>query len=107
MVPAYMLTIDIFAKNANISETEFRESIAPCLTYLSALKGAFDKKPCSDPDVYQDGCSKLWSARYVLMISVGRERGQYLSQLYQAIFRLIAFEFPNFEVCAEANQWNF
>lgn len=107
MVPAYMLTVDITAKDIAISETEFRESIAPCLTYLSALKGAFDKKPCDDPDVHQDDCSKLWSARFVLLISVGKERGQFLSQLYHAIFRLIAFELPCFDVRADASRWNF
>jgi hypothetical protein len=44
MLPVYNLVVDIIAENTSISEKEFRELISPCLTYLDALKGAFDKK---------------------------------------------------------------
>ncbi|MDR1370915.1 MAG: hypothetical protein LBJ72_12460 [Dysgonamonadaceae bacterium] len=110
MVPAYALTVDIIFDNPNLGEIEFRETISPCLIYLDALKGAFDKKPCDvsfyPPDI-RNGKTTGWSARCVLMISVGKDRGEYLTQLYQAIVRLIVLELPDFEVRAEFAKLNF
>jgi len=104
MNKSFNLVVDITANNRNLSEIEFREQIALCISYLHALKGAFDKEPCKvfffPPG--QDGeNSKLWSVRCVVMIWVGKERGQYLLELYDAIVNLIIFELPDFEVRAE------
>ncbi|MCL2651147.1 MAG: hypothetical protein FWD60_09025 [Candidatus Azobacteroides sp.] len=110
MVPAYLLCVDITANDAITCETEFRESLAPCVAYLDSLKGAFEKQPCSvsfyPPDPQSEN-SKQWSARCIVMISVGRERGEYLLELYQAIVNLIIFELPDFEIQAEASKLNF
>ncbi len=106
MVPAYSLVVDIVAKGISIEEREFRASVSPCLTYLDALKGAFDKKPASST-FYQDENSKEWSLRCALMISVGQERGIYLADLFEAIVKLIAFELPDYEVSGESAKLNF
>lgn len=110
MLPSYVLSVDILAGNATIDEKEFRELISPCLAYLDALKGAFDRKPCVkkyfSPEQHEDA-SKGWSVRCVLMISVGKNRADYLTQLYEAIVRLIVHELPDLHVQAEMNQLNF
>lgn len=100
MVPVYTLIIDI-AQNSNpIDEAKFRERIAPCQAYLDALKGAFDRKPCTlkyyPPDV-QNGVSG-WSVRAIVLISVGAKRAEYLIQLYHTIARLVALDLPEFDV---------
>lgn len=110
MLPAYLLTINITAKGSDLSETEFRELLAPCIAYLDALSGAFDKKPCSasfyPPDPESEN-SKEWSVRCAIMISLGRERAKFLTQLYNAIVRLIIFECPDFEIRAGINKLQF
>ena len=110
MLPVYNLVVDITTMDTTIEEEEFRELISPCLTYLDALKGAFDRKPCAVvffPPENQDECPKGWSVRCVLMISVGKKRAEYLMQLYQAIVYLIGFELPDLEVRAESSQFQF
>lgn len=108
MLPAYTLTVDITANSPSFSEKEFQDIIAPCLVHLHALKGAFDKKPASVtyyPPL--EDSSKGWSARCVLMISVGKQRAEYLLQLYEAIVYLIDFELPDFEIEAESSIFEF
>jgi hypothetical protein len=106
MLPAYTLRIDIISKGISINEIEFRESVSPCLTYLDALKGAFDKRPASY-QFFQDQNSKEWYVRCVLMISVGQERARYLVDLFDAIIRLIAFELPDYEIVGESDKLIF
>lgn len=110
MVPVYFLSIDITANDSITSEKKFRESLAPCIAYLDSLRGAFEKKPCSvfvfPPDP-QTGNSRQWSARFVVTISVGKERGEHLLELYRAIVNLIMFELPYFDIQAEANKLKF
>ena len=107
MLPGYTLSVYITAKNTLLSEEEFQELISPCLTYLHALKGAFDKKPCNYV-ISRDSLTKELSVRCVLMISLGRQRAEHLLELYRAIVRLIAFELPDgFDLQAESSQLNF
>ena len=106
MVSAYNLVVDITAKNITIADKEFRDIISPCLTYLDALKGAFDRKPCS-VTFYPSKNSTGASVRCVLMISVGKSRAYYLQQLYQAMVRLIEFELPDFEILSEVEKFEF
>ena len=108
MLPLYTLTVDFTAPNTSFSEKEFRELVAPCVVYLDALKGAFDKKSCS-VTYYppQEDTATGWSARCVLMISLGKERAVYLMQLYEAIVNLIVFELPDFEIRAESGKFQF
>ena len=102
------LGIDITSKDAALSETEFRELIAPSISYLDALSGAFEKKPCGvffyPPD--PDKNSKQWSARCATVIYVGKERREYLIELYRAIVNLIVLELPDCEVRAEGMTLN-
>lgn len=110
MLPAYNLIIDITTTERNLDERTFIEQVAPCLDYLKALKGSFDRVPCET--VYyspheQNNKNEYWSARTVVIISVGKQRAEYLIQLYKAMVRLIVLELPDFEVQAEINQMNF
>jgi hypothetical protein len=109
MVPLYNLVVDITANDTITCEKEFREQLAPCIAYLDALRGAFGKKPCNVtfyPPDFQSENSKQWSARCVVMISVGKERGEHLIELYRAIVNLILFELPDFGVQAEVGKMN-
>ena len=110
MVPSFSLFMNIKTMDSNLCETEFRELIAPCIAYVDALKGAFDKGRCTvsfcPPDPLSEN-SKEWSARCAVMISVGKERGEHLIELYNAIVRLITFELPNFQIQAEVVKMNF
>ena len=110
MLPAYLLKIEITAKNITIDEERFRELLAPSLNHLDALMGAFDRKPSTQvfyPPYTQDDNSEWWSARGVVMISLGKNRAEYLIQLYQAIVHLIELELPDFEVQAEISKFQF
>ncbi len=112
MVPAYMLTVDISADCSTIGEEDFRASTASSLHHLSVLKGAFDRNPDTLTNrqvVVQkdDNNIDCYFVREVVLISVGRQRGEYLGQLYELIVHLIELELPNFHVQFEISQLNF
>lgn len=103
MLSMYSLKLDIISHDPFMDEEEFRGLTAPCLSYLDALKGAFDKKPSAVkfyPPSHSDNAIG-WSLRCVLSISVGKDRGQNLMNLYPAIVRLIDYDLPDFEIQAE------
>ncbi|MBA3986935.1 MAG: hypothetical protein H0X63_10275 [Flavobacteriales bacterium] len=113
MLPAYTLTIDIISLNPMISEELFREQVASSLAYLDALKGSFDRTPCtkrfhqytSQDEEFEPGC---WSVRAIVLISIGKQRAAYLLELYKAISHLIMLEAPySFEVNAQINDFWF
>ena len=112
MLPAHVLIVDIVAPNPTIDEAQFRARAEPCLTYLSALKGAFDRFPCTTsyypPDAQKSvPDNEVWSVRGIVMISVGKERAKYLLQLYDALIQLIIFELPDFEIRSEVKKLEF
>lgn len=101
MLPEYILTIDVIAPNSTIDEKPFRELLAPCLSLLDSLKGAFDRRPSTIvyyPPGAQYDIPDCWSARGIVMISLGKDRAECLVELYRAIARLIALELPECEV---------
>lgn len=101
MVSSFILQIDIVAKDISIEGEAFREEVDQCLTYLDSLSGAFSRKPCTvryySPHEPLD-MSEYWSVRAIVMISIGRVRALHLIDLYEAMWRLIVLELPNFEV---------
>lgn len=109
MLPSYNLVIDIETADTTISEEQFREQVAHGLKHLDALKGAFDRSPCTvsyyPPSVQYDRPS--WSVRAVIMISVGKKRAEYLLQLYEAMIRLTTLELPHLIVRAEIAVFDF
>ena len=112
MVPAYVFVIDISTPKNEISFEKFREQVEPCLNYLVVLKGAFDSKPCTITYYPQDAQSEtldteLWSVRCVVMISIGKQRAQNLICLYEAIYNLILFELPLFDIKAQTDKFEF
>lgn len=112
MLPAYTLIINITSKDKAISGTKFQEQVSPCLGYLDALKGAFSRVPCSTTYYapFQQGYnSEFWAVSALVMISLGKNRAEYLMDLYKSIVKLIVHELPasDFEVQAEISQMNF
>lgn len=112
MLPAYNLIVNITSKDKTISGTKFQEQVSPCLGYLDALKGSFSRVPCSTTYYapFQQGYnSEFWSVSAVVMISLGKNRAEYLINLYKSIVKLIEHELPDsyFEVQAKINQMNF
>ncbi|HCY81884.1 MAG TPA: hypothetical protein DHV22_09945 [Xanthomarina gelatinilytica] len=112
MLPSYILVVDIVAPSPTISEEQFRSQVEPCLSHLSALKGAFDRSPCTityyPPGVHNENPdNEVWSVRGLVMISVGKARAEYLNHLYKAMMRLITLELPDFEVHCEASKFEF
>lgn len=112
MVGMYTLVIDIVAGAETTSQKEFVEQVAPCLSYLDALKGSFDRTPCHvayypPHELPENPDNDFWSLRAVVMISVGKQRAEYLVGLYMAVARLIALELPHFEVRHEIGGWKF
>ncbi|MFT3994816.1 MAG: hypothetical protein QM660_10940 [Dysgonomonas sp.] len=108
MLPAYTFTVDIISNDPNISEEQFKNEISECIGYLDALKGAFDKKTATTtyyPPEEND--KKGWSARCVVLISLGKDRALHLMKLYDAMFNLIEFELSHFEVRAESACFKF
>lgn len=110
MLPAYNLTIDITASSATIDGEQFATLLAPCQAHLSALQGAFSRKPCTltyyPPDV-QLGSSARWSARGAVMISLGKDRAEFLLQLYESIAQLITLQLPDCEVEVQISKFQF
>lgn len=104
MLSVYSFKIDIISHDSSMNEEEFRELTDPCLSYLEALEGAFGKKPYGATYYPPSHCenSTGWSLQYVIMISVGKERGENLIRFYPALARLIELEFPDFEIQAES-----
>jgi hypothetical protein len=112
MLPAYILTVDITTESQSISYEQFQAKVAPSLAYLDALKGVFDRSPCSItyyPPVAPHSTHEWeeWSVRGNVIISLGKQRAEYLKSLYEAIVRLIMLELPDFEVRAESNRFQF
>lgn len=108
MVSVFPLYVDICARDENIDEATFRELVAPCIFYLNALGGAVDKKSCTEiyyPPGTVAECSKVWSARFLLMPSVGQVRAAHLINLYKAIVDLISYVLPDFDVQAEMSEF--
>ncbi len=106
MASSYFFGISIISKDETVSEKEFREQVEPCLTYLSVLSKSFGSHNCistfhppsSDKlEAFQD----FWSVRSALMISLGKQRAESLIELYKAIYRLISFELPDFDILSE------
>lgn len=109
MLPLYTLRVHITDENNSMSEDTFREQVAPYLIHLHALKGAFDRKPCT-VEYYPPSAEHNrfgWSLQGIVMISVGRQRGESLNLLYQAIVDLITLELPHLHVEAELGKFQF
>src|SRR5690606_37231664 len=109
MLPLYTLRVHITDVDNSMSEDTFREQVAPCLSHLDALKGAFDRKPCT-VEYYppNDGHNTYgWSLQGIVMISVGKQRGEYLNLLYQTIVDLITLELPHLLVEYEIGLFRF
>jgi len=112
MLSSYVLIVDIVASNPTIDEEQFRVQVEPCLAHLTALKGAFDRSPCTTNYYPPDAQSlipdnEFWSTRSVVMISLGKKRAEYLVQLYDAIAQLITLELTDFEVRSEVKKLEF
>jgi hypothetical protein len=107
MLSAYILTIDITSDDPSIDEHKFRNQVAPSLIHLDYLKGAFDRTPSTiiyyppDPQDYRF----CWSVRGIVMISLGKQRAEFLNQLYQSISRLIILELPHLKVTSEISKF--
>lgn len=109
MVPLLTLTVDITSHDFTTSQEQFRASVSPSLNHLRALEGAFRRNACTVDfhPPYARNDVQFWSARAVVMISVGKARREHLVHLYQAIVDLIVFELPGFEVAASIGEFQF
>ncbi len=109
MLSAYILTIDIATLDRTISEQEFQKLVAPSLEHLDHLKRAFDRSP-STKKYYPPGehnSAHGWSVRGVVLISVGKQRGDALLRLYKSISELILHELPDLDISAHADVKRF
>ena len=107
MLPVYILSVDITASDATICEEKFREQVAPSLAHLDGLKGSFDRSPCTIT-YYPPGAQDeilAWSARGVVLVSLGKKRSEYLLHLYKSIVRLITLELPHLVVTAQIDKY--
>lgn len=112
MVPLYTFVADIFAPEYISSEEEFRSIIDQHLIYLRSFPVAYGRTECTE--VYyppSDDSEALdygrWSYRCVLMLSVGKNKILQIGMIYEALLKLLAYELPEFQITADADQWNF
>ena len=109
MLPVYNLVVDITAADKALSEKKFRAQVEPHLIYFDALRGAFHRGPCSityyPPN--EQHKTEYWSVRAVVMVSLGKQRADYLIQLYKAVVRLLELELPQFRMQAEVSVLRF
>lgn len=112
MLSSYNLIIDVVSKDKTIGEMQFREQVDLNLNVLNELRGAIGRgsgsivyfAPNESPLNPDFG---FWSARGVVLISVGKERGDNLLLLYHSLVDLIAFALPEFEIRAETAVLSF
>lgn len=97
MVPLHIVNIDVSDTEGFTSEIEFRELLTACQEHLDALQGAIDTKTSAvayfPPN---EGCqnAKGWSARYILMFSVGQKRIEPLMHLTDLVASYIQATLP-------------
>lgn len=113
MVSTYILTIDIYAKGLDVSKEEFETDINQSKPVLVALSSAFGRES-TDLTFYPPYAAdestpnyEWWSARFVVLVSVGKKRAESLIILYQAISRLLMHELPDYEVGYTVDEWKF
>ncbi|MGC1471506.1 MAG: hypothetical protein WA775_02845 [Psychroserpens sp.] len=73
------------------------------------MKGSFDRSP-STKTFHQPDASNgndWWEVIGVVMISVGKDRGEYLLNLYDSISQLISLQLPHLEIEFETNILSF
>lgn len=112
MVPLYTFVADIFAPEYVTSEEEFRSIIDQHLVYLRSFPVAYGRSQYSEvyypPSDDSDAMDyRRWSYRCILMLSVGKNKISQIGKIYEALLKLLAFELPDCEITAEADQWNF
>jgi hypothetical protein len=112
MVPVYTFVADIIASPSITSEEQFREAIDQHLIYLRSFPVAYGRSQCKEVYYPPSGDndkpdSELWAYRCVLSLSVGKNKIEKIGLIYEALLTLLSYELPNFQITAEANQWNF
>lgn len=114
MVPMYILSIDIYATGMDMMTKEvFERDINQLSPALHALSGVFGRESTElvfYPPYTADESTpnyEWWSARFVVIVSVGKKRAESLIVLYQAIVRLIELELPGYEVRYAVDGWKF
>lgn len=102
-MPYVRFKMDISTEDTEITEEEFRDSVAPCLNRLRELKGSFDRNTDISTVLWRsaqgDGHGR-YTIRVILGISVGKDRARHLLQVYMAYAELTAFELPQYKVQA-------
>ncbi len=112
MVPLYTFVVDIFAPENITTEKEFRAVVDQHLVYLRSFPIAYGRSDCSE-SYYPPSDDKeaqdynRWSYRFVLMLSVGKNKISKIGLIYEALLKLLAYELPDFVITADADQWNF
>lgn len=112
MVGLYILIVDIIAGSETTSQEEFLEQVSSCLYHLDVLKGSFDRTPCRvtyypPHELPENPDNDFWSLRAVVMISLGKQRAQYLLGLYESLVKLIKLEVPQLTVRYETSGFQF
>ena len=107
MVPLYTFVVDIIAPDYIISEEQFQVAIDEHLIYLHSFPVAYGRSQYTEgyyPPSADNGISgdELWAYRCVLSLSVGK-----ITSIFEALLKLLSYELPNFQINAEADQWNF
>jgi hypothetical protein len=112
MVSVYTFVADVIAPGYITSQEEFRDAIEPHLLYLRSFPVAYGKSECTEayysPSV---GSGKLddefWAFRLVLSLSVGKNKIEPISKMYEALLTLLSYELPEFRITAESSCWDF
>ena len=111
---AYVLSIEVQANDIKTDEAQFRAQVEPSLAHLTALQGSFEKSPCKTTyyppgtQISDDGAlSEVWFVKAVVLISVGKERGEHLIELYHSIATLIDLQLWEFEVDVMIDKLSF
>ncbi len=97
MVPLHTFKID-FIDTSGVSEQEFRELIALSLSHLEAFATALRSRSSFSVFYYQPNDAvwnpKGWSARCILMISVGKPRVHPMLHLFELVINQIETDVP-------------
>lgn len=98
MLSAYVLSVVFTSKDLDVTEEEFQELIALSLSHLQTFATALRSGSSFSVFYYQPNTSvwnpKGWSARCILMISVGRTRVQSMFHLFYLVINQIETDVP-------------
>lgn len=107
MVPLYTFVVDITAPEYVTSEKMLSEILEPRLEFLRAFVVGYGRTENTEVYYPPGENSDLWSFRFVLSLSVGKNKIEKMWKIFEGLLFLLEYELPDFGVDAQLNKLEF